>query len=63
MEHDDQHQVERMLDQRAEQIAEERAADGTGRALAEDVARVTAASRRLGADQPPEPPDPRPSPA
>lgn len=52
MERDEQNHE--MLKQRVEQIAEERAAIGIGRALCEDVARVTAASRRLGADQPPE---------
>lgn len=54
MAHDDQQCVDEMLRQRTEQIADERAAIGVGRTLGEDVARVTAASRRLGADQLPE---------
>lgn len=58
MEHDDRHRVKEMIEQRAEQIAEERAENGVGRTLGEDVARVTAASRRLGADQPPEQAEP-----
>jgi hypothetical protein len=58
MEHDDRHRVKEMIEQRTEQIAEERAVGGVGRTLGEDVARVTAASRRLGADQPPEKAEP-----
>ena len=49
MDRDLHRRVKEMFEQRAVQIAEERAAKRTGRTLAEDVARVTAATRRLGA--------------